>query len=131
MSDGIIQQINTCVEQCLHLCNNNNTDQLDFVISSMERLIVSISLEDSERDIPWATDVIQQLEDIVEISERVMAQLSSTSKRKIKIPKNSLVDLLELKFSATTIAKMFGVSRMTIYRRFSEYNISVRVFVKF
>ena len=120
---NIQAEIDTCLQDIL---SNNFT--IETLIMRVESCISALSLDDGS---PQSTlrSLLQQLQDtsdfLLDLDEYGGA-IRTNGRPRINIPKEKLEYLLSLKFKVPHIAKMLGVSNMTIFRRFRQYELSVK-----
>ncbi|CAG7820708.1 unnamed protein product, partial [Allacma fusca] len=119
-------EINRLLLPCEHIIANGDLERFDIVLATLEQIILLVESEGENAEnhnlIEHVMDLINTVENIQETSVKTRLP----GQPKIQIPKESIEELLELKFSARCIAKIYNVSDKTIYRRLKEYGMSVR-----
>lgn len=118
-----IRFMQSTIDNCLR--DLISITDLDLVVSRLDILHQLLS-EGSWPEPIWAViqNKIEQVQEllIVEISQPGVLQVGRPT---IHVSMENVEYLLSLKFKATKIAQMLGISRRTLHRRMSLYGISV------
>ena len=112
------------------LCKPSNINY-DGVVSTLERVITAIELENECGEIEWADKIINEFDEIIKKieSEQALPQLPrGPGQPRIELPMEKVEELIELRLSLKSIAAIFKVSVITVKRRLKENNIYVRYF---
>lgn len=133
LKQHILQRLHQRVTQALqHI--PLDIDYLEFVCNQEMVFMDSLSqhIQLSEDVVDRLTDLhnaIQQHKSRQEPQEVVrFERLTTRGRPRIIICTEQLVHLLEIGLSVNTIAKLWGVSRSTLFRRMTENNLSISTF---
>ena len=131
MDSNLVQQIIDIIASCASVDIVRN---LDYIITAVEHAIALIGLAEESVELPWTPAVTDALYALAADLEHIRILLENEEQRRkgkrvgrpeCHIPRQSLEELLELRFTAKEIAKIYHVCRMTVCRKMKKYNLSV------
>jgi len=116
-----------CVNNCQQLISE--PVNYEIILIKLDSLLSALHRSIDHTAIPWVSAVINKLEVAISILEQEIDGTSSTNSSighpRFHIPVSNVEFMLSVNFKATDIAKFYGVSKETIFRRMRAAGISV------
>ena len=113
--------VRQCITECIEMLQNNCS--FDIVVSRLECMIRVLREHDHH---PLQITAVDNLDSAIQVlSNEISHPIKSESANKIHLPIENVEHRLSLQFKLVDIAKIYGVSRHTVFRRLKECGMSV------
>jgi len=123
--------ITTCIETCIQSLRDGAA--LDLLLTRIESIQAAVISVHQFQPLQWGPHVIELLESTISIILSELDQVSTghsgtavrAGRPAYQIPLSSIEYFLSIQFKVPDIAKFYGVSRNTIFRRMRTSGLSV------